>query len=53
MRRLRDLLANSPTPAHRAPTRGVDASEEMWRFFRRFTRPGAPPLAPPAAEDDR
>jgi hypothetical protein len=35
------------------PTRVVDASEEMWRFFRRFTRPGAPPLAPPAAEDDR
>lgn len=22
----------------------VDASEEMWRFFRRFRRPGAPPL---------
>ncbi len=23
----------------------IDASEEMWRFFRRFSRPDAPPLA--------
>jgi len=28
------------------PTKVVDASEEMWRFFRRFTRPDAPALAP-------
>jgi len=26
------------------PTAVVDASEEMWRFFQRFTRPDAPPL---------
>jgi poly(3-hydroxybutyrate) depolymerase len=27
------------------PATGViDASEEMWRFFRRFSRPDAPPL---------
>jgi polyhydroxybutyrate depolymerase len=25
------------------PTRVVDASETMWRFFRRFSRPDAPP----------
>jgi len=27
------------------PTRVIDATSEMWRFFRRFTRPDAPPLA--------
>jgi polyhydroxybutyrate depolymerase len=27
-----------------APTRVIDASEEMWRFFRRFSRPDAPQL---------
>jgi len=28
-----------------APTSVINASEEMWRFFRRFSRPGAPRLA--------
>jgi polyhydroxybutyrate depolymerase len=27
-----------------APTRVVNASEEMWTFFQRFSRPDAPPL---------
>lgn len=26
------------------PSRVIDASEEMWQFFRRFSRPDAPPL---------
>jgi polyhydroxybutyrate depolymerase len=27
-----------------APTRVINASEEMWEFFKRFSRPEAPPL---------
>lgn len=30
-----------------APTRVINASEEMWQFFRRFSRPNAPSLGRP------